>query len=187
MHLKIKAFIDFVKRECKRYGVKTDFRKVKYLRMSGNIKCSGYFDSENQKLVVALNHKDWLETTIHEYGHFTQWLEGCSEWMENIEGIGKVDEWLSGKNIKDIKKYIGMARDLELDNEKRAVKIIQDWGLDEFIDLEQYTQKANAYIMFYNWLGKTRRWSKPNNSPYSNKRLISIMSTQFDMDYKNMD
>lgn len=187
MNNKINEFINFVKDQCKKYGIKPDFRKVKYLRMSDNIKCSGYFDYENQRLVVALEHKDWLETLIHEYAHFTQWLEGCPEWTENIEGIYKVDQWIGGKNIKDVQTYIGMARDLELDNEKRSVQIIKDWGLDEFIDVDEYIQKANAYVMFYNWLGKTRRWCSPKNSPYGNKNVVKMMSKKFDMEYENMD
>ena len=60
-------------------------------------------------------------------------------------------------------KYIGYTRDLELDNEKRAVRMIRKWKLS--VDVDKYIKGANAYIHFYNWMGYTRRWSKPTNSP----------------------
>ena len=43
MNKKTKDFIKYVKSECKKYGVKCDLRNTKYVKLSGNIKCSGYF------------------------------------------------------------------------------------------------------------------------------------------------
>ncbi len=40
--------------------------------------------------------------------------------------------------------------------------------------------------MFYNWMMKTRRWSKPNNSPYKNERVKAAMSTKFNMRYAKL-
>ncbi len=173
--------------ECKKHNVKADFRKTKYVKYSKQIKCAGWFDPENRELVVAINHEDWLEVLVHEYAHFTQWAESAPAWIDNINGIGNIDEWLSGLDISEIDKYIAQARSLELDNEKRSVKLIMEWGLDDIIDVDQYTQKANAYVLYYNWLHKTRKWSKPGNSPYKNKNILSKMSTKFDMNYETID
>jgi hypothetical protein len=93
-------------------------------------------------------------------------------------------DWLDGKNIRNIDKHIAVARDLELDNEKRSVKVIKKFNLK--VDLENYVRKANAYVIFYNWLRKTRKWSKPNNSPYKNENVKSAMSTKFNMNYKTL-
>ncbi len=41
MNKKTKDFIKYVKSECKKYGVKSDLRNTKYVKLSGNIKCSG--------------------------------------------------------------------------------------------------------------------------------------------------
>ncbi len=60
---------------------------------------------------------------------------------------------------------------MELDNEKRSVAIIKAWDLP--IDVKTYTQKANAYIQFYNWMFFTRRWCTPQNSPYKNPKTAS--------------
>lgn len=93
-----------------------------------------------------------------------------------------VDEWLEGKDIPNIKKHLATSRDLELDNEKRAVKLIKKFDLD--IDIERYIKKANAYVFFYNHMLATRKWASPKNSPYRNKRLIEAMPAHFRMNYK---
>jgi hypothetical protein len=86
--------------------------------------------------------------------------------------------------VKNIEYHLGIVRDLELDNEKRTVALIQRWDLD--VDIDHYIKKANAYIQFYNYMGKTRRWSNPTNAPYGNKNLIDVMSNKFDMNYKRL-
>jgi hypothetical protein len=67
--------------------------------------------------------------------------------------------------------------DLELDNEKRSVKLIGKYNLS--IDKESYVKKANAYLYFYHWMRKTRRWCSPNNPPYRNKNIVAAMPTTF--------
>jgi hypothetical protein len=178
------AFIEYVKGECKKYGVKCKLRPTKYVKMDGNVKCSGWFDEEVPELVVAMNRPDWIEILAHEYGHLTQWRENAPIWKEAVKSLPKVWGWLDGTNVRNIEKHIGVSRDLELDNEKRAVKIIKKFELK--VDLEHYVKKANAYVQFYNWMLKTRKWSKPNNSPYKNKNLVEAMSSKFNMKYDTL-
>jgi len=184
MNKNAQQFVNHVKSECKTNGIKVELRKRKYLVISGNIKCSGYFDSEEKRLVVATEREDWLPILVHEFGHFTQWMDDCKEWRTSGDSLGEVDEWLGGKEIKNIKRSLGKSRDLELDNEKRSVAIIKAWGLP--IDIKTYTQKANAYIQFYNWMFFTRRWCSPTNSPYKNPKIYEEMPTTFRMNYKQM-
>jgi hypothetical protein len=181
------ALIKKIKAECKSAGVKVSIRNVSYVTMSGNIKCAGYFDSYDRELVVALNHSHGLETLIHEYCHFLQWNEQCNVWVDNCDSIEMVDLWLSGEPIEDIDRHISNVRDLELDNEIRSLWFIKTNGLESEIDPDRYTQKANAYINFYNWLKISRRWPQPKNAPYTNERIVNAMSTKFDMDYTKLD
>jgi hypothetical protein len=178
------AFIEYVKGECKKYGVKCKLKSVKYVKMDGNVKCSGWFDEEVPELVVAMNRPDWIEILAHEYGHLTQWRENAPIWKEAVKSLPKVWGWLDGTNVRNIEKHIGISRDLELDNEKRAVKIIKKFELK--VDLEHYVKKANAYVQFYNWMLITRKWSKPTNSPYKNKNLVEAMSSKFNMKYDKL-
>ena len=180
----VKSFVEHVKSESKKYGIKVKLKNVKYLKLDDNIRCSGYFDEEEKVLAVAMNSDIWLGVLVHEYCHLTQWVDNCKEWKAGCRGLPKVDEWLGGKNIKNIDKYLNDSRDLELDNEKRAVKLIKKWGLD--VDTDRYTQKANAYVQFYNWMKETRRWATPKNSPYRNETIISSMPKRFNMNYEVM-
>jgi hypothetical protein len=184
MKAKEKRFLKWVKAKCKENGIKCDLRNVTYLKLSGNIKCSGYFDENEKKLVVAMNKPGWLGVVVHEYCHMTQWLDGIPIWSEGCEALSKIEEWLSGKSVRSIKTALAKARDLELDNEKRSVALIKKWGLD--IDIDEYIKKANAYVMFYNYMYHSRKWSNPNNAPYTNQMIVSKMSNKFNMRYTQM-
>ena len=174
-------FIKFVRQECKTHGIKFLLKRSKYVIVSKTIKCSGWFDAEAKELVVAGKSRNWLATLVHEYAHLTQWVDQCKEWRA-AEGIENIDDWLNGKKIKNPKRALAKTRDLELDNEKRSVKIIKDWELP--IDIKDYTQRANAYVQFYNYLFFTRRWCTPKNSPYRNPKIYKYMPTVFNMNYK---
>jgi len=128
-----------------------------------------------------MNRPDSLEILAHEFGHFTQWRENIDIWKKSMVSMPLVDEWLGGKEVHNIKKHLGVCRDLELDNEKRAVRIIKKFDLD--IDIDRYIKKANAYVFFYNRLLATRKWATPKNSPYNNQRIIEKMPRYFMKDY----
>ena len=184
---KEERFIKWVKQQCRKYGVKVKLKNVSYLRLSGNIRCSGYFDdaeTDTPTLVVAMNRPDWIEILAHEYCHLTQWLEKQSIWFQAGDSLPYIDEWLTGTEVPDIEHHLGVARDLELDNEKRAVQLIKQWGLP--INTKIYTQKANAYVQYYNYLYYTRRWHHPNNSPSKNPKVYKQMPSTFSMDYKKL-
>lgn len=183
MKLSVKdlEFIAHVKQECKRVGVKCILRPAKSIKLEGSSRCSGYFDSENKELVVAMKQKNSLAILVHEYGHLTQWLDKIEIWDRADISLPKMTDWLEGKKIHNIQKHLSVVRDLELDNEKRSVKIIKKWGLS--INTEEYTRKANAYVHFYNYLYYSRKWCKPSNTPYNNKKIISLMSSRFNMRY----
>lgn len=179
-----KHFLHYVKGKCKKHGIKLILREVNYLVLNGNIKCSGYFCDDEKKLVVAMKSPIALEILVHEFGHLTQYVDNCKQWKNLGNSLNKLDDWLSGKNIRNYEKHINAARELELDNEKRAVKIIKEFDLN--INIPDYIAKANSYVYFYNWLKTTRKWSSPNNSPYKNKSLIKVMPKTFQKSYKTI-
>lgn len=184
---KEKEFVEWVKSECKKNNIKCSLRNVTYLKLSPKIRCSGYFyeDGETAQLVCATNRNQFVTTLAHEYCHATQWLDNIDLWEKSGDSLNKLEEWLSGKRIKNIKKHLAISRELELDNEKRTVKLLKKWDLD--IDLKEYIRRANAYVLFYNYLGISRRWCSPYNSPYRNEKLLSVMSDKFDMNYEYLD
>jgi hypothetical protein len=74
---------------------------------------------------------------------------------------------------------------MELDNEKRSVKLIKKWNLP--IDTKIYTRKANAYVQYYNYLHHTRRWMHPGNSPARNPKVWKKMPASFRMNYEVLE
>lgn len=177
-------FLKFIKDECKKYGIKCKLKNVSYLKLTGNVKCSGYFCETDKVLAVAMKRSDWIEILAHEYCHLTQWVDGVEVWKKGCTGLYKMDDWMNGSDVRGIKKYLGYVRDLELDNEKRAVALIKKWGLN--VDIDMYIKKANAYVQFYNYIYHTRKWSNPKNSPYSNVNVVNSMSNKFNMKYSDM-
>jgi hypothetical protein len=190
MNKEISNFIEFAKSECKKHGVKFKPYKRSYVKLTADIKCGGYFDdgSDSGKPVLAFaqGREDFIELMVHEYCHMTQWLDGIELWEICSDSMSIIDEWLSGKDHPDklVECAINNSRDLELDNEKRAVKIFKEWNIP--VDLELYTKKANAYVNFYNYMKTTRKWSDPGNSPYTNKNILEAMSNKFDMNYQEL-
>ena len=180
----VKAFLAHVHKQCSAAGIKVDLRPTKFLKLSGNIYCSGYFDESDKAMVVAMNHPLALEVLVHEFGHFTQYMDKLSIWDAAAPALNKVDEWLGGKEVRNIEKWMGISRDLELDNEKRAVKLIKKFNLP--IDAELYTKRANAYVLFYTWMLTTRKWATRKNSPYRNQLLIDACSNKFNMQYDKL-
>ena len=183
--MEAQEFIKHVKQECKKHNVKCVLKNTKTVKLTDdNDRCSGYFDEES--LVVAMNRPDALQILVHEYCHLTQWVEQCDSWVASVknESHDKLYRWLAGDDIKDIKKAISICRDLELDNEKRAIKMIKRFNLP--IDIDIYIKKANAYVQYYNYLPISRKWCSPKNTPYKNNRLVELMSSKFNMNYDKL-
>lgn len=178
-------FIAHVKRLCKLHNITCELRPTKYVKYSTNIKCSGWFDLDGKKLIVAMNRPDSIAILAHEYCHLTQWLDEHPLWDVSGDSLNLIDAWLEGNSeVEDIQYHLGIARDLELDNEKRTAVVIENWGLS--VDLDEYIQKANAYVLFYNYMFYTRKWSTVKNSPYKNKYILKHMSKNFDMIYNQL-
>jgi hypothetical protein len=183
--MEAQEFIKHVKQECKKHNIKCVLKNTKTVKLTDdNDRCSGYFDEES--LVVAMNRPDALQILVHEYCHLTQWVEQCDIWITSVknESHDKLYRWLAGEEVKGIEKAISICRDLELDNEKRAVKMIKYFNLP--IDIDIYIKKANAYVQYYNYLLISRKWCSPKNSPYKNDRLVEAMSSKFNMNYNKL-
>ena len=183
---KDKEFMELVKSECKKYKVSCKLKDVKYLKPTPSIRCTGYFDDENRTLQVAMKQRDSFEVLVHEYCHLTQWIDKVPVYTKANKYLLAVDKWIEGTDLQDsvIDAAIQGCVDLELDNEKRSLKLIDVYGLS--IDKELYVKKANAYLYFYHWMRKTRKWSAPKNLPYRNKRINDAMPTTFKGKYDKL-
>lgn len=185
----VKKFVDMVKLECFAHNVELKLNPVKYLRVTPNIRCAGYFTADSCKtfkreLSVAMNSSDWLHILVHEYAHLTQWAENIPLWKEADPSVVALDEWLGGKRKAHINYHIDIVKYLELDNEIRSAKLIKKWKLP--IDVSDYIRRANSYIQYYNWIKESRKWLSGDNAPYANNRIVAAMSDKFNMKYDEM-
>ncbi len=176
-------FLKLVKSDCKKHGYRFLQCKGKFVTTS-NIKTNGYFSDKPKVLAIAMKSQDYKLTLAHEYCHLTQVKDKLVLWDLCDESSPKFDDWLNGKEVKDIKIHVSIVRSLELDNEIRTANLmdIYDFGISK----EDYIRKANAYIMFHNWILITRRWSKVGKSASTNQRILNAMSDKFDMDYTKL-
>jgi hypothetical protein len=180
-----KEFVKFVRKECLKEGITLKIGRGSYVIHPGDkTACGGYFDSEDLVLAVGGNHPQFLSILVHEYAHVTQWQENIEIWQDADKWGGYLWEWLAGVNNRKYKIGAQYLRDLELDNEKRSVELIKKFSLE--INIPDYIQRANAYVLYYNWLPETRKWLGRGKSIYMNEYLIKHMSKRFDMDYEKL-
>ncbi len=162
-----------------------------HVSMDG-IQCNGIFiDHPSPMLVTACNKSQhlWLPILVHESCHMDQWIEQSKVWIDSkIGSLDKMDIlslWLNGYvelNAQQLDNYIRSIRDVELDCEKRTVEKIKKYGLP--IDPKEYTQRANAYVLFYNHMMKTRKWYVPGNEPYNNSKIWSQLPSTWLKSYE---
>ena len=176
--------VSFIKKECKQRNIKCTLKNTTYLKVDG-VPCGGLFHPDIG-LMVAMGNDHAYEILVHEYCHMTQWIEQIQEW-KNHQKINseQFDSWLAGGKCRNIKKYIKWIIELELENEKRSVKMIKKLKLD-FIDINLYIKKANAYLQFYNWLLIHKSWTKPGKPMYKSKKVLSMMPAKFNMNYNKI-
>jgi hypothetical protein len=150
-----------------------------------NIYTRGYWDDDDIKnptlaCTITENEQDWVPIFAHEYCHFCQWIDESDIWVQNkkinVQDINKIlnNEPISEKNLNN---YLNALRDIELDCEKRTVKLFKEYKIP--IDIREYIKRANAYVWFYNHIKTYRRWYPKNDSPYLNKKIIDVCSSRF--------
>ena len=176
-------FLKDLKKTCKENGVHLYKSKKSVIAMSPGIYCSGYFqETPKRVLAIATGSPEWFPVLVHESCHMDQWLEKSPLWENNVS-CDYVDAWLGGDRVRNIEGHINNVRDLELDCEKRVVEKIKQLGLN--INIEEYIQKANCYVLFYNYIKTTRAWAKPGKSPYLIEELWRHAPNYFLDNYDN--
>jgi len=143
---------------------------------------NGFFSSKplTFNCAMAKLQKDWVPIFLHEYCHYKQYKENSKKWDDFIRiGGYKIWNWLNYEielDNAELIQIINVARDLELDCEKRVVKIIEKHGLN-CININKHIKLSNTYILFYSLLPKTRKWY--SKAPYDFKSIIDIVSDKF--------
>jgi len=173
------AFIEACFKKLKKYNVNIVISSKKYVVYpGGNEKCNGYFDEDGKERYFAVatgnSTQQWFEIFVHEYCHFEQWVDKFHLWK--VGDDQDMWAWVSHeKEFKQskIKKNIQPMRDLEWDCEKRVIAKIKEFDLP--IDPKLYAKKSLAYVCFYDFILKYRKWYKIGKEPYRNKHILDAM------------
>lgn len=145
------------------------FVPQKYL-ITGKATSVGWADDKEVRIATKRPISTWIDVFVHETCHLDQQIQR-PKWHEiREEAVGKMDQWLAGKNIHNIKKYILLVTELEWDCERRSVTKIKRSNLST--NIKEYAQMANAYILGYHWTLANRKWCKKS---YETTRVWSRM------------
>ena len=186
-------FLKYVEKELTKHKFKLLMVDKKSVFVEGHVKVSGYFDSEKMILAVTVDKptKQWLPVLVHEFAHFTQWKSNCKAWKNTfVKGEDVSDTiflWVKDEiklPLDIVKIHTARSRDMELDCEKRAVRLIRKFDLP--IDIPTYIKQANAYLYFYNYACLRKRWWKRGKTPYQTKAIWSEFPDTFRRSYRSL-
>lgn len=181
--------VNFIQTEfdhCKKHKIKINIFKDLNL-----IECNGHFTDE-PCLTVNINDniEQWLPIFIHETCHKDQYIEKSECWVTKIgneyDPLEILDMWID-KHVELKKHQLRAVLDpiiqVELDCEKRTVEKIKKFNLP--IDIEQYIQKANAYVWYYRAAVQFRAYTQ-RTSPDLNSEVWTKMPVDFNNDYSKI-
>lgn len=133
------------------------FAPKSYL-MVGGISCVGWADDNGVKIATGNDKREWLGWFAHETCHLDQ--DACNpKWFAaSEEALAQFEQWLAGRRVKNIENVVRQCIKLEHDCELRTIRKILRYKLP--IDVQEYAQKANAYLLGYYQSGIDRQWCK---------------------------
>jgi len=187
----IQRFVRSLKRKAKKLKITLQLTNDKFVILSDDIECQGFFSDKQNKipgvLATATNKSinSWLSTLVHESCHMDQWSEKVSIWevymKEDIDLY--YYKWINNKRVNKNKVYrvLDICRELELDCEQRAVQKIIKYNLP--IDVKEYIQKANCCLFFYSYLKLDKNGSLPN---YDNVKVYTKFKDDWYIDYDDI-
>lgn len=180
---RIRDFIKYVRQVCRKHDIELylgqgsriiypDFdgsnrASSKVMGMGCFVEYGDDLDGDgNGKLMVATRRPrwQWIGTLAHELCHVMQWLE-CeptycgTEMLSGDDASAVVDDWIGFIKEFDkrtIRRGVQLTIDCELDNEKRAVRMIRKFKLP--VDEKRYIQAANSYLFFHQVMFENRTW-----------------------------
>lgn len=116
----------------------------------------------------------YLPTFIHEYCHFLQWKNKSVYFTKGIKSTERYYKWLGGEtedvDISDLRNI----QKMELDCDRRAIKIIKKNSIN--IDLQQYIQESNSYILAHNYVHESRKYF--STFPYAKDCVRTTVPTK---------
>lgn len=168
-----------------KHGVNILFKK----RIYDSKECYPYFHED--PLTFALNYfesqiknKEWFTIFIHEYCHFIQWKNEKKKWTIDYDYASeKLNKFLDKKSKSVDIESIRKVQELELDCDKKALRLMKKHQLD--VDINLYTKYSNLYILCHPLFGKYGHFYTPYELlEYVPKKHISKKDLLKDIDFE---
>ena len=193
--LDIVEFIDDEKISCEEHNIDMILTDSVSVSVSdGPAQGNGCFEEVNDgntlgilSCAVGKPLMEWLPTFVHETCHKDQCVEQIDCWtdgmIDNMDPMDFIDLWIRNhielsRQQKD--HYFEAAIRIELDCERRALDKILKYNLP--IDPTEYIKKANAYVLFYQVMRRTRKWYTIGKEPYAIPEVWEQMPDCFLLD-----
>jgi hypothetical protein len=189
-------YINELVRRTTELGVKLQMVPAEHVVYEGT-KCSGFFTHiPDPTLAFPLLGPNSETTMLHEAQHMEQWHENCKAWRDHMvtSTIGAEDLlflWVDGKiemNNVQAHGFAQLACNVELDCDKRTVRLMKRLKKEEktTIDVKVYTQQANAYAMFWKFVGVSKHWYEIGRQPYALPEVYEEFPNTFNLDYTEL-
>ena len=178
LSLSTKKFIKHVRKHLAEYGMSLVWGR------GDTVHCGGYTSSayfcEGEKMIrVARKNALWLESLVHEYGHFTQWLDGSKIYKKSDRAIINIDKWFNRETVGKVRlsKSFRTVREMERDCEIKSCRIARKFKLP--IRSNGYARRANIYI-YSHWImeEKQKFWAY-SREPMHSKYILSLVPNNF--------
>ena len=175
-----RKFVAHVRRHLADYGFTLHLGKGKRVNSNEGWRAEGYFDAGAKCIKIGKGGNQWLETLVHEYAHFLQWLDSSNSLVEREDSAARlVQDYLhagKGNLNSSVIRAFHRVMLFERDAEKRAVRCINMHNLD--INVENYIKRANMYVYSHYISMLTRKWNF-KKSPYHSRKAMSEMPATF--------
>lgn len=133
---------------------------------------TGEATAEKLEIAIGGPWQDWLGTLVHETCHLDQHRADPSSFALADASLARISAWLDrSTDVVSLDDFLTILR-LESDCESRSLKKIAEFGLP--LDPEDYTRRANAYLLSYGVSLRHRVWVP---QPYRDNDLCKRMTS----------
>lgn len=177
-NIHVNAFMKHVKNHLSEYGMKVIWGRGMSVHCGGYTS-SAYFSEEEKMIKIAKNNDLWLESLVHEYGHFIQWVNSSPIYAKSDKAIINVEKWFLRKKMSKMKitKSFQILREMERNCEMIASKTAKRFKLP--INKFGYAKRANIYI-YSHWVMEEKKkfWSY-RIDPFRSRYILSLVPNDF--------
>lgn len=176
----VSRFISHVEEHLSQWGVRIIWGRGRSVHCYGYTS-AGFFCDEDKVIKIASKNTFWLDTIVHEYAHFLQWIEGSHLFRKSGHAIHNVDQWFNREEItkKRLSRSFYIIRSMERDCEIRACRLARKFDLP--IRKEGYAKRANLYIYTHWIMEEKRKFWAYKKDPMQSKYILSLMPNNFRM------